>query len=240
MADPWKDESRSHHASKVPRFHLQVINFLLIVIVILIGLYLYKSYVYNKLRADTTDVQEKLDAKDAEMQSLVLEVSKQKEVLAREQQKVPGLLAEINKFNVSLSQLNKSMAAFEEGQRAVKYACISSLECRDIYLNLSINIFLTQKSFSTQLVNVEKGLDYNQLFLSPVETTNLTFVQRDFIKGNCLNKWYEIPGLAVSRYTFRLTTDVNKLIQIIMNEKSADILCAWMLDEPSKAHTLVA
>lgn len=239
MADPWKAEHHDKPRSP-PKFHLAIINTLLIVIVILIGLYLYKSYQFNDLKEETTDVKDKLDAKDADIKKLQSDLEKQKAQAAKDTAKIPMLLADINRLNVSFALLNNSMKQFEEGQRAVKYACISSTECRDIYINLSINVFLASKSLQANLLSIDKSLDYNQFMMSPVETGNFTFPQLNFIKDRCANKWYEIPGLPVSRYSFRLTSDINKRVQVIMNEKSADILCAWMIDDPTNEYSLIS
>ena len=238
MADPWKQEHP--HQQKAPKFHLAVINVLLIVIVILIGIYLYKSYEFNTLKEDTSDIQDKMDQKDAQVKQLQSDLDKQKAQSAKDTAKLPVYLGEINKLNISLKDLNRTMETFEEGQRAVKYACISSTECRDIYINLSLNVFLASKSLQGQLLSIDKSLDYNQFMLSPVETINSTFVELNFIKDKCNNRWYDIPGLPVSRYSFRLTTDTNKRIQVVMNEKSADILCSWMIDDPTAAYTLIS
>ncbi len=239
MVDPWKEDQK-RQKDRAPRFYLSIINCLLIVLLILIGLYLWKSSQYNELKEKNTNIEEKLAIKDKEMQQSVSEAELQKAVAIKDAAKLPTVENELYKLSLKLLELNRSMLALEEGQRAVKYACISSTECRDIYLNLTINVFLTGKSLQTNLVSMEKGLDYHQYFLAPVETGNFTFTELGFIKQNCANKWYEIPGLYVTRYTMRLITDSNKRIQIIMNDKSADILCAWLIDDPTNNYTIIA
>lgn len=241
MGNPWAEQQKK---PTVPRFYVHTINFVLVVCAILLVLYLWKAYEYKQSDLLIKDMQTQLKEKQAAIDELKSIVEKQKSSVETAQDSMKKALDDLTKTKDTATkdvQRAKTLLELKEQQeKAVKYACLSSDECRKIYVDTTMQKFIITKGLNVTGLPAEQGLDYYQYFLAPVEVPEkFTFAELTFIKLECQSKWYETPGLFVTRFNYKLAGDANRKMQVIMNDRSAEILCAWIVDVAAAKYTLV-
>jgi len=138
----------------------------------------------------------------------------------------------IGQLNIKIEQLNQKIESLESESFHLKFACLSSSDCKN-ELNIRVrNSFLGRhsldsKSRTATYQNVEKDINYISLPL------NL----RKFIEKNCPNEIYTTPGILLSKYIYKLYEDdkrnsiQTKFVEILMHDATVEIQCSWIKDE---------
>jgi len=135
----------------------------------------------------------------------------------------------INNLNFQINSLNNDLILLKEDFNLVKFCCLFNIDCKEDYNEKLRDKFLERNGLRATYKYVGSGLNYYKYFLSPTEVEDLPANLKEFIKQNCPSKIYDTPGLLFSRYTYQL--EENKVVEILMDDKTVEILCAWIKDE---------
>ena len=164
----------------------------------------------------------------------------QKNTIAVFQDTMQRLQQESEAASKTLGEMTKTLAATKYELAVIRLVCSNNSECkRQIGDTLQKNL-LTRNSIGTFTVEGRgSGLNFYKYFLDPQKWESygpyasiLSTEMLVFIKAECPAKIYDRQGYLVSKNTYRI--DKTNVVEIIFDEESGEIMCAWTENETTK------
>lgn len=158
-------------------------------------------------------------------------------------------LASLNKtanmLRSELASSSRAMQSLTQDFLLVKSVCQSDQYCNERYRNALIGALLKKNGLVVEKEEYQSsGLNFYKYFLEPPRVPTRGPSSQEggplgsellaFIKNNCPAS-ISIPGLLSVKYRYRVAD--TKVAEILMNDDSNDITCAWIIDESAKTFT---
>lgn len=144
-----------------------------------------------------------------------------------------------------IRQINSTLSAIQEDYLFVKYFCTADKYCKERLVQRLTVRLLEKNGFSSNTEEYTSGgLNFYKYMVDPPGNDGInpkedviTTAFLSFVKNNCSPALYERQGPLVTKYRYRIND--KKVVEILMDDDAAEIVCAWVKDEEKGTFTKV-